>query len=275
MADKIKLRNGTAAAWVSADPTLLLGERGLETDTRKAKTGDGSTAWVSLPYDDYPKVSAKSGSYTILDDDSDFFDVTTGAVGDTLTLPTLADNQDRIIGVRKADSAAGSLTLDGEGAEEIDGRASLVVYTQGGLILVRGGANEWEVIALTGGEPVTNAKRVVAEYIFDEDSELDYTGSFTDGMAAATITITELPVNTVAIKVLLDIGDTSNAPIFSWKRTAGGTLVLSEFVTFADGGTNRFVRVVWMPTGGNSLRVTNVTADTNLDFKILGYQVGE
>ena len=46
----IKLRRGTAAAWTSANPTLDPGEPGYETDTKKWKVGDGSTAWVSLGY---------------------------------------------------------------------------------------------------------------------------------------------------------------------------------------------------------------------------------
>ncbi len=46
----IKKRRGTAAAWTSANPVLAAGEEGFETDTRKSKVGDGSTAWTSLLY---------------------------------------------------------------------------------------------------------------------------------------------------------------------------------------------------------------------------------
>ena len=49
---KIVKRNDTQANWAAANPTLLQGEEGLETDTRRTKTGNGSTAWNSLPYDD-------------------------------------------------------------------------------------------------------------------------------------------------------------------------------------------------------------------------------
>lgn len=47
---KIQVRNGTAAAWTSANPILLNGEMGLETDTGKFKFGDGATAWTALAY---------------------------------------------------------------------------------------------------------------------------------------------------------------------------------------------------------------------------------
>jgi len=47
---RFKLRNGTAAAWTAANPVLLLGEMGIETDTRRYKIGDGTTAWSGLSY---------------------------------------------------------------------------------------------------------------------------------------------------------------------------------------------------------------------------------
>lgn len=51
MATKIQWRRGTAAAWTAANPVLAAGEPGLETDTKKRKVGDGTTAWSSLAYD--------------------------------------------------------------------------------------------------------------------------------------------------------------------------------------------------------------------------------
>ena len=46
----IRVRRGTSAEWTIANPTLKLGELGLETDTGKYKAGDGVTAWASLAY---------------------------------------------------------------------------------------------------------------------------------------------------------------------------------------------------------------------------------
>lgn len=50
MARKIQFRRGIAATWTSTNPTLAIGEFGLETDTGRGKVGTGVTAWVSLPY---------------------------------------------------------------------------------------------------------------------------------------------------------------------------------------------------------------------------------
>ena len=47
---RIVLRNDTSTAWTEANPTLLLGEAGYETDTHRLKFGDGTTAWNDLPY---------------------------------------------------------------------------------------------------------------------------------------------------------------------------------------------------------------------------------
>lgn len=50
MSVQIQLRRGTASQWTTANPVLAQGEVGVETDTNKAKVGDGTTAWSSLPY---------------------------------------------------------------------------------------------------------------------------------------------------------------------------------------------------------------------------------
>ncbi len=48
--DRVILRNATSTYWASKNPVLAKGEVGLETNTRKAKFGDGHTAWNSLSY---------------------------------------------------------------------------------------------------------------------------------------------------------------------------------------------------------------------------------
>ncbi len=58
--------------------------------------------------------------YTILDGDG-YTDIqhSPGAVANTITLPTAADNSGRRIRIMKMDSAAGAVIVDGEGAEAI------------------------------------------------------------------------------------------------------------------------------------------------------------
>lgn len=48
--EQLLTRRGPASEWSSVNPVLLIGEIGLETDTRKLKVGDGVTAWSNLAY---------------------------------------------------------------------------------------------------------------------------------------------------------------------------------------------------------------------------------
>lgn len=57
MVIQIQHRRASASAWTAANPTLASGELGYETDTRKMKIGDGTTAWVSLGYIDLGDLS--------------------------------------------------------------------------------------------------------------------------------------------------------------------------------------------------------------------------
>ncbi len=47
---RISLRNDTAANWTSRNPVLIKGEIGVEGDTGLFKFGNGTDAWLDLPY---------------------------------------------------------------------------------------------------------------------------------------------------------------------------------------------------------------------------------
>ena len=72
----IKLRRGTAAQWTAQNPVLAEGEIGLETDTRKFKAGDGTTAWTGLLY-----YGGSSGGATLFTDLTDVPQSYTGQGG--------------------------------------------------------------------------------------------------------------------------------------------------------------------------------------------------
>lgn len=50
MAVRIQFRRDAAATWTSENPTLMIGEMGLETDTGLFKVGDGVSNWTTLDY---------------------------------------------------------------------------------------------------------------------------------------------------------------------------------------------------------------------------------
>lgn len=96
----IRLRRGTAAEWVTANPILSDGEPGFEKDTRLLKMGDGVTVWTSLPY----TIDVPPELVAALDDLSDV-DMTGDAPGKIL------GNTGGVWG--PVDAPAGVTTLDG------------------------------------------------------------------------------------------------------------------------------------------------------------------
>lgn len=50
MSFKIQLRRDLSSNWTSINPVLMEGEFGYETDSRRAKIGDGVSSYNSLPY---------------------------------------------------------------------------------------------------------------------------------------------------------------------------------------------------------------------------------
>ena len=65
MAQQIQLRRDTAANWTSINPTLAIGEVGIETDTLKLKIGSGLLNWNSLSYYNGVAVQSVSGTSPI------------------------------------------------------------------------------------------------------------------------------------------------------------------------------------------------------------------
>lgn len=85
---RIKNRNDTFANWTSKNPVLLAGELAIESDTNRAKAGNGTAHYNTLPY---PQLG-----------DGDFFEIDTDgglmpAENPTVSLTFELDNNNDIM----------------------------------------------------------------------------------------------------------------------------------------------------------------------------------
>lgn len=92
------------------------------------------------------RVVSKTANYTAMDDDFVILcDATSGAI--TVTLPTAAGRKGKAFCIKKIDSSANTVTIDGNASETIDGATTKVLSTQySAKWIISDGAN-WVVIA--------------------------------------------------------------------------------------------------------------------------------
>ncbi len=76
--------------------------------------------------------------------------ITTGASNTTVTVPPIAENYGNYIDVMKADAGAGYVTVDGNGAETINGVANIVIEKQYCGLRLYGAESEWIVVGTIG-----------------------------------------------------------------------------------------------------------------------------
>ena len=105
----MKQRYDTAANWTAQNPTLLAGEFGIESDTKRWKVGDGSTAWTSLLYSNggtYPIVNADIAAAAAIVDTKLATIATAGKVSNSATTAASANTASAIV----ARDASGNFT---------------------------------------------------------------------------------------------------------------------------------------------------------------------
>lgn len=162
------------------------------------------------------ETSAKSADYTITDiDNIRTVLMTTGGTTRTVTLPTAADNDYRIITVKKVDSGVGLVTIDGEGAETIDGATTKTLTVQQDSITIQCDGTSWHTIdvriasATQSGavDPYAGTGVVYAG---------TYTPTYTVGTNIATLTPTSafyIRVGSIVQVTAWAIINANNAPI--------------------------------------------------------------
>lgn len=154
----LKTDGSGALGWVSASTTVTttrgdLIYRAASADDRLAigvkgqvlRSGTNDPEWK---YGNDVK-AVSSANYTVLDNDGfELIVVTTGASQRTITLPTAADNLNRRLAIKKVDTGAGSVLVDGEGAETIDAAANQVLYYINGWMFMVCDGTTWHLLGL-------------------------------------------------------------------------------------------------------------------------------
>jgi hypothetical protein len=160
MAIQIQFRRGTASEWTSANPTLAVGEMGLETDTDQFKIGDGTTAWTSLGYggiagpegpagDPTLTINQQTDTYTVLLTDASKLIEMSNSGGINLNIPVDA-SADFPIGTQISvlQTGAGQVTIQAVDGltTTINGTPGLKLRTQwSAATLIKRAANVWVV----------------------------------------------------------------------------------------------------------------------------------
>ena len=133
-----------ADASASADWTFFLppdaGTNGYGLQT----SGSGAHVYAPMQTD----INAVSGDYTVTDTDGyRHIHVTTSTTDRTITLPTAADNTDRMLSVLKVDSDSGTVTIDGEGAETINGASNFILTSINDKATIVCDGSGWYVVS--------------------------------------------------------------------------------------------------------------------------------
>jgi len=185
MAQQIQLRNDLAATWTSNNPTLAVGEMGIETDTDKFKLGDGSTAWTSLGYGG---IQGPTG--------------VTGADGPTG--PTGADSL-----VTGPTGAAGAAGADGtfSSAQTIETKSSAYTLVSGdaGKLILNSAAITITVEGLAAGQQVDFLQNVAGQITFAAGAGKTLNGA--DGNLKTAAQYSPAGVKCVATDTYVLLGD--------------------------------------------------------------------
>lgn len=148
---KIQLRRDTLANFTSVNPVLAEGEMAYETDTKKFKIGDGTTAYTSLDYQG-------GGGTTITKGESTY---TTLALGDNLVVTDGVVN----VNLDEIGSELGDLSARVTTAEEEIAHKQDLLTAGDGISIVKKYANELEKVYYDGsGNVLTDVSNYEVKY---------------------------------------------------------------------------------------------------------------
>lgn len=126
-------------------------------------------------------VVAKTAAYTATNADTYIaVDASGGAV--TITLPTATAQAGQIYTVKKIDSSANAVTIDGDGAETIDGAATHVIGAQWGTAHIVSNGTNWHVLSDNSANFLATGRKL---WLYENTAPTGWTiEAVTDGVLA-------------------------------------------------------------------------------------------
>lgn len=223
-------------------------------------------------------ISVQSGSYTITDTDGVKVLLVDDTSSDrTITLPTLADNQGRVLTVQNISSNKGNVTLDGEGSETISGSLSIDLPMKDSYTKVIATASEWVTLDIHYPEKQydltvtatgwTISRAIGVPYVvWDNTSQtikwrmkINFDGSHSGVSGTTTFAVTG---------VTFSSGFTARGQAVACDLADLGVLDLSASLCLAAGGTGNIVVRGMSPTAeGVTIDNACVSGDIELASK--------
>lgn len=143
-------------------------------------------------------VLAKTAAYTIVAaDDGKLIDADATAAAFTVTLPAAASSAGFVLGVKKTDSSANAVTVDGNVAETIDGATTKVLAAQNDFVMMFCDGVEWFIVAETAA--VADGSITAAKLATDAVTTVKINASAVTAAKIGTSAVTTAKINANAV----------------------------------------------------------------------------
>lgn len=236
----------------------------------------------------YTSKEINNANYTVLDDDgyNYIYSTTTLTADITVTLPTAADNTNRIVKVAKLDSSAYKITLKGEAAGEtingLDGSVGVVIYPRYVSFTVLCNGSVWFIVDAkvntnwAAWTPVSSwdTNVTITAYKKRSGPNMDYSVKIVTGNSPATgaLTIT-LPtpeaISTNVTNTAVNATRLGDASIVD----TGTTSYPGSVLTNASSSVVKVASFTGTSTANVSVSTTSPFTFANLDTIVLSFSV--